>query len=97
MTDDGPRDVSDPYDPFFAIKAKDGRYRELEEHFGNTYYLETAYFFKAVAHSYLEKPEEVLKALGKIRDDFALWTRGGLLKKEALAMQANEVINSRST
>ncbi len=47
---------------------------ELEEKLNDTYYLESAYFFRALASSYLGNYEDVLADCDKVRDDYSMYT-----------------------
>ena len=46
---------------------------ELEKKLDDTYYLESAYFFRALASSYLGNYEDVLADCEKVRDDYSMY------------------------
>ncbi len=46
---------------------------ELENKLNDTYYIESAYFFRALASSYLGNYEDVLNDCDNVRDDYSIY------------------------
>ena len=65
----------------------------LEEELSDDYYLESAYFFRALASSYLGKYQDVLSDCMYVRDDYVTHILNKLQSKKDLVQHAKSHIN----
>lgn len=63
---------------------------ELENSLNDTYYLESAYFFRALASSYLGNHQDVLIDCEKVRDDYSMYTLNKPHSKTDLVLLATK-------
>ncbi|HSB95440.1 MAG TPA: tetratricopeptide repeat protein [Spongiibacteraceae bacterium] len=66
---------------------------ELEKIHNDTYYLESAYFFRALAYRYLNSPIEVINDCANVSEDFSLYALNGVQSRKDLVSWANEVLS----
>jgi len=60
----------------------------IEEEINNTYYSESAYFFRAVAYLYKREYEKAIKDCFNVRDGFSIYLLGSIKSKEEIIMEA---------
>jgi tetratricopeptide (TPR) repeat protein len=67
-----------------------GEVIDLEKYHSDTYYLESAYFFRALCHRGIGRPDLVLKDCENVSEDFSTYTLGVIQQKSELMQWALE-------